>query len=762
MTDHIQLALVGNPNCGKTALFNALTGAEQRVGNWPGVTVARFEGGYQYRQQRFGVVDLPGIYSAYPHDATAVDEKIACEFLESARDTVLVNVIDATQLVRHLYLTLQLVELGQPMVVVLNMTDKAGAQGINIDVDALAERLGCPVVPVVATAKKGLVALRQAVLQASPAESAIDALACAQPAAARALMQNAQTELQQQGYHETRASQLVIRVFEQGGVHAVSMPVDLAAWFEAALRALEAKAGVQIDVMRADARYRLACEWGGVVTSRSHSKQSLTERIDRWVLNRFLAIPIFLLVIYSLFVFAINGGGIFQDAFDIASRALFVDGVTQWLHAWHAPELLTVLLAQGIGVGLHTVITFIPTIAAMFFFLGALEDSGYMARAAFVVDRWMHVLGLPGRAFVPMIVGFGCNVPAVMGARTLHSRQDRVLTVMMMPFMSCGARLAIFSVFANAFFKQHGALLVFSLYLIGIVVALLTGWVLRNTLLKGQAPALVMELPAYHRPRLKPLLQYVRRRLRGFIWRAGQYILPICLLISVLQAVDWHGQRLDRAANAHSILASVGQTLTPVFAPMGVASQNWPAVVGLMTGVLAKEVVIGTLNGLYTSKAAPAPLQSVSRQFLDALRTVPEKLSALSDDIMNPIAAIAASAAQQNFSPSAVSLIQSRFNGPAAAFSYVLFVLLYFPCISTLAVMRQEVGARWAAFSMWWSTGLAYVMAVAVFQLTELARHPVVAVSWLMGLLLFAAAVFWLLLKAAGSTGRVGADQNGG
>ncbi len=345
--------------------------------------------------------------------------------------------------------------------------------------------------------------------------------------------------------------------------------------------AIQQATGEEADILLADARYQFIQHiTQQCVTHSAVVKTNWTARLDSILLNRVLGIPIFLGVMYLLFVFAINIGGAFQDFFDISSQTIFVDGFAYLLNQVGAPTWLTALLANGIGKGFNTTVTFIPVIGSMFLFLAFLEDSGYMARAAFVVDRFMRALGLPGKAFVPMIVGFGCNVPAVMGARTLENKRDRILTIMMTPFMSCGARLAIFAVFTTAFFPRGGQNIVFALYLIGIVMAVLTGFLLRRTVLKGEVAPLVMELPAYHLPRIKTLLLHAWQRLKGFVFRAGKLIVPICVLIGALNSLNIDGSMNTGEGDAHSLLSVAGQWATPIFAPMGIGRNNWPATVG--------------------------------------------------------------------------------------------------------------------------------------------------------------------------------------
>jgi ferrous iron transport protein B len=610
------IALVGNPNCGKTTLFNALTGASQHVGNWPGVTVERKSGYLNVTDKKIEVIDLPGIYSLTCSDSdAAVDERIACDFILQQKTNVFINIVDASHLERHLYLTLQLLEMGVPVILALNMMDVARARQIQIDMTGLARELGCPVIALEAHKGNGVRDLKHALMNAEQ--------------------------------HTSK-----------------TLPY---------LNEIQTIPQEDADIFMADMRYQFIqkiCQQ--YVKLAAKPITTWTSRIDRIVLHRLFGVPVFLAVMYLLFLFSMDIGGIFQTFFDKTSEFIFVDGVSSLLTTLGAPAWLIAILAHGVGKGINTIVTFIPVIGALFLFLALLEDSGYMARAAFVVDRLMRVIGLPGKAFVPMIVGFGCNVPAVMAARTLENKRDRIISILMSPFMSCGARLAIYAVFTAAFFPHNGQHIVFALYLIGILMAVLTGLMLRRTLLAGDPAPLVMELPSYHVPRMQTLLFHSWQRLRDFIFRAGKLILPVCIVIGALNT---------GIGDSQSLLSKMGEWLTPWFAPMGIAASNWPATVGLITGVLAKEVVVGTLNTLYGELA-----------------------------------------------------LYQQFDGQIGAFAYLLFVLLYFPCVSTMAAMVRELHRGWAIFSACWNTGVAYAVAVVFYQAATWSRHPLSSSLWIVSL----------------------------
>ncbi len=751
----LTIGLVGNPNCGKTTLFNALTGSHQRVGNWSGVTVERKTGHYHYLDQRVDVVDLPGVYSLVSLDQGAMDEQIACDYILSNQAQLIVNIVDASHLERHLYLTTQLLEMQLPMIVVLNMMDMAEQQKIQIDIKALQRRLGCPVIPVQANKAKGLHALQIAIAQVAqqpcPRREVIQYPSALQTAVKK-LSPSLKVDLHSR-QAQSQAQFVALQCLE-GDHNALSkLPPQAREQCVAVQAECAAMLNEDIDITLADLRYGFVHKVvQDCVIRRLLEQNKVTRWIDKIILNRVLGIPIFLAVMYTMFLFAINIGGAFQDFFDQTSNTIFVDGFAQLLTHWHTPSWLVAVLAHGVGKGINTTLTFIPIIGGMFLFLSALESSGYMARAAFVMDRCMRALGLPGKSFVPMIVGFGCNVPAVMATRTLDNRRDRILTVMMSPFMSCGARLAIFAVFTAAFFPVGGQNVVFALYLIGIGMAILTGWILRKTLLQGDPAPFILELPPYHLPTLRAISLQTWMRLKRFIFKAGKLIIPICMLIGVCNAISVHGGLTIGEADQHSILSILGRWLTPLFHPMGIHDENWPATVGLLTGTLAKEVVIATLNTLYSQVGHLTLLHTDFNFWVSlkaALLTIPHNLAALQQSLGNPLMGYAP---EHAVSKGVYGIMYQRFLGQAAAFAYLIFVLLYTPCVSTMAVIAREISTRWAMLSVLWSLAIAYAAAVFFYQAATFSLHPVVSSeSFAIIIVLFAVGLFSLRLLGRNS-----------
>jgi ferrous iron transport protein B len=757
MSERYSVGVVGNPNCGKTTVFNALTGARQRVGNWPGVTVERKVGRFSVDGVEIELIDLPGTYSLDVLDReVSLDERIARDFVHARESDLIVNILDASNLERNLYLSAQLIEMRVPMLCVLNMMDVAEEKGMQIDCEALARRLGCPVLPVVASHGQGIDALKAALVDGA-SKRPVPSAQIQYPGAVGAAIAALEPRLFPVAAKSGDSPRWLATRLLEGDDLARSLVGEAVP--EAELARLVESVGDDLDILLADARYGFAHRIAQETVKQRHAvSANLSDRIDRVLLHRALGIPIFLVAMYLMFMFTINIGGAFIDFFDGLAGTLFVDGAAHVLSALGSPDWLTVGLADGIGGGIQVVATFIPIIAALFLFLSVLEDSGYMARAAFVMDRFMRAVGLPGKSFVPLLVGFGCNVPAIMAARTLESQRDRILTVLMTPFMSCGARLPVYALFAAAFFPVGGQNVVFGLYLIGIAVAVLTGLVMKSTLLKGESTPFVMELPPYHLPTLKGVMLRTWDRTKGFVLRAGQVIVPMVLVLNVLNSVGTDGS-IGNEDSDRSMLAEIGRTIAPAFGPMGLDEENWPAAVGIFTGILAKEAVVGTLDATYSALAAAesdeleeeAPF-SLLGGIGAALATVPtnlqDALGAWSDPLGLDIGDLtdqAAAAEAQEVQTGTYSAMAARFDGAAGAFAYLLFILLYFPCVAAVAAVYRETNAGWALFTVAWTTGLAYLVATVFYQAAILPRQPMVSAAWIGGLaLLFALTVLIL------------------
>ena len=751
------IGVVGNPNCGKTTLFNILTGSKQHVGNWPGVTVEKKTGEYRFDHKIVRVVDLPGTYTLEAaDDGVSLDEKVARDYVAAREADLIINIVDASNIERNLYLTSQLLEMRVPMMIALNMIDAARLKGVAIDVDELSNLLGCPVVPISASTGEGISHLKEVINRAAqdkPVPSLDISYSSALEQAIDKLSPLLQPLVEQ---HGCDLRWLTLRLLEDDTLAKQIAGHELKGTVAALQRQIETETDDEIDILAADARYGFV----NTLTQRcvTHTQQlnrQATERIDAVVLNRFLGIPVFLLVMYLMFMFTINIGSAFVDFFEQVTGAFFVDGLAHVLNQMNWPEWLVVFIAQGAGGGVQVVATFIPIVGFLFMILSALEDSGYMARAAFVMDRFMRMIGLPGKSFVPMIVGFGCNVPAIMATRTLENQRDRILTNMMNPFMSCGARLPVYALFAAAFFPVGGQNLVFGLYLIGIAVAVFTGLIMRHTLFKGEATPFIMELPAYHIPRLRSVLLRTWDRLKTFIFNAGKVIVPMVLVLNFLNAMGTDGS-FGRENSDQSVLSEIGRNLTPIFKPMGIENDNWPATVGIFTGVLAKEAVVGTLNALYSQMAfddAGADDESFDlvASLSKAVMTIPDNLINVAGNLLDPLGLdIETAVNDQEVDAGTYGAMRISFDGQAGAFAYLLFILLYAPCVAATAAIYRETNLGWTLFVVFWTTGIAYMTATFFYQLSTFSDHPSYSLTWLIGLSLF----FLLVLLVLHLSGR--------
>ena len=769
MKTDFTVGLVGNPNCGKTTLFNVLTGSKQHVGNWPGVTVEKKTGEYSHAGKLIKLVDLPGTYSLEAaDDQVSLDEKVARDYVASREADLIINIVDASNIERNLYLTSQLIEMRVPMILVLNMMDTVKQRGVKIDCEFLAEQLGCPVIPIVASTKEGISLLKTQVNNAAnskPIPSAHIMYADELEKAINAMMPDLITIAAR---YRCDLRWLAVRLLEDDTLakqYAGSTYIPIVTQLQ---RKVELETEDDIDILAADARYGFV---NGLIQKSvcriNEVSRHTTEKIDHIVLNRYLGIPVFLLVMYAMFMFTINIGTAFVDFFDQSVGALLVDGLRLVLTGIDLPEWLVVLTTQGVGGGIQVVASFIPIIGFLFMFLSALEDSGYMARAAFVMDRFMRMIGLPGKSFVPMIVGFGCNVPAIMATRTLENKRDRILTNLMNPFMSCGARLPVYALFAAAFFPVGGQNLVFALYLLGIAVAVLTGLIMRHTLFIGESAPFIMELPAYHLPTFRGVFIRTWDRLKSFLINAGKVIIPMVLVLNFLNALGTDGS-FGQENSDKSVLSEIGRGLTPLFKPMGIEKENWPATVGIFTGILAKEAVVGTLDALYSQLSKGAVIDeeikfNLKEALLAAYLTVPANLSVIADNLLDPlglnigtVSDMASAASEQKVKADTFSAMQHSFDGKVGAFAYLLFILLYAPCVAATAAIYRETNIGWTIFVVFWTTGIAYMTATIFYQAMTYSQHPYYSLVWISGL----GCVFILVLILLWLTGKITIAKN--
>ena len=745
----LSVAVVGNPNCGKTTLFNGLTGSSQHIGNWPGVTVEK-KTGTLLGTDNIRVVDLPGIYSL---NAVSEDEKVARDYLLSDSADLVVNILDASNLERNLFLTLTLLEMGIPTILVLNMIDIANRRGIRIDENTLSTALGIPVISISALSgvdsRNVRRTIRNVIEDPKVPESVI-----VYPEA----IENALNKWTGRLGAKSRFTGLMI-LEEDEEIISKAIAGGQIADDESTIvhDEIERETGKTADIVIAEARYAYITGLSESCAKRNKSGEARSEKIDHVVLNKWLGVPIFLVVIYLLFWVVTHIGGAFIDFFDILFGAVFVDGLGILLERTGLPEWLVVLMSNGVGGGIQTVATFIPIIFSMFFMLSILEDSGYMARASYVMDQFMRKIGLPGKAFVPMLVGFGCTVPAIMATRTLENKKDRYLTVFMTPFMSCGARMPVYALFGAAFFGRMAGLMVTSLYLVGILMAVVTGFLLKNTLFKGEAAHFAMELPPYHPPRVDAIMKRTWFRLKDFVLRAGQVIVIAVLILSFLNSIGIDGS-FGNEDGEKSVLAEISRAITPAFGPMGIENDNWPATVGLMTGVFAKEAIVGTMNSLYGQMAAAEAGHntegennfSLGASVMEALLSIPAALRDSFGGLVDPLGvgvvaeddaviAVNIGADSRTFA----ALRKSFNNDWTRAYAYLLFVLIYFPCIAAMGAIFREIGPKYGILAVTYLTILAWCLATLFFQIAT--GHSLIWIIFSIALIALFIPVFNLL-----------------
>ncbi|MBN1287416.1 MAG: ferrous iron transport protein B [Anaerolineae bacterium] len=762
----LTIALAGNPNVGKSTIFNGLTGARQHVGNWPGKTVEKKEGVAQIRGKEIVVVDLPGTYSL---TAYSIEEIIARDFIVNERPSVVVSVVDAANLERNLYLVAQLIELNVPVIVALNMSDLAKTRGLKIDPAALSMRLGgIPVIETVGNRGLGLTELKDAIAQVveNPAAAAPVLLDYGRPLEGKIKALEAIITTNTALRKKYNARWLAVKLLEndEGIIEALQAAGQSALLKEAemVIEELEAVTGEDTETLIADRRYALIGEViGGVLERPRAAVETQSDKIDRIVTHRIWGVPIFLLLMWVVFQFTANVSAPFLDWVDmlinetIMGWAFSLTGALGLGGTW-----IEALLTDGIIAGVGAVLVFVPVLMFLYFALAVLEDSGYMARAAFVMDRVMRAIGLHGKSFLPMIVGFGCTVPAVYATRTLENEDDRKLTGFLATFMSCGARLPVYVVFGAAFFGANAGNLTFAMYILGIVIALITGFVMKRVVYQSKPPApFVMELPPYRVPTARGVFTQMWERSSSFLRKAGTVILAASIVLWLLLAIplgadaaapDGRDAGFNNVRAEDSVFGTLSGAIAPVFAPAGFGS--WEAAGSLVTGFIAKEVVIGTMGQIYVDEAEAAPTDEA----VAAGEEVEEEPgTTFGEDVGNIIVSFGEAAVLTvqetiNIIPRTVNIIPgvempeadflggeeeedtteleaaltaaftasagSEQAGKLAALAFNVFVLLYVPCMVAVAAMRQEFGARWMWYQIAYTTALAWLAAVIVYQ----------------------------------------------
>jgi ferrous iron transport protein B len=710
----VTVAVAGNPNSGKSTLINAIAGTRLHVGNWPGVTVEKKEAVFEYEGTRIRLVDLPGVYSLSPYTQ---EEIITRDYLVHEMPDAIINVVDATNLERNLYLTVQLLELEIPVVMALNIYDEAEKKGYAIDAKAMEEALGVTVVPTVATRKNGLYELLKAVIKLAdhPASRHPKKLNYGEDieSAARIVVSRIQD-----GYPSLAEKYpqrwLAFKLMEEDDHVQNELTITSDALsIEETVRHLKKAHEEDVESIMADARYAQAAGLTREVLKRPElRKMELTEKIDKIALNRFLGIPVFLAAMWFMFKLTFDVSKPLGDWMNTMTSGPFKRWAEAVVGLIHAPSWMSSLVTDGVIAGVGSVLVFVPVIFAMMFFITFLEGSGYMARAAFVMDRAMHAIGLHGKSFIPMLLGFGCNVPAIYATRTLENQRDKALTALLVPLMSCGARLPVYVIFIGAFFPAHAGTVLWSLYVMGIALAIVMGLIFKKTLFKGEAPMFIMELPPYRMPSMRSLLIHTWEKGKHFLIKAGTYILAVSILVWFLLNLPWGVEN-----KKDSYLGQVGQVAAPVLKPLGFG--NWEAASSLIAGVIAKEIVVGTMGEIYV-KTTGEEKKTEQPAFTDDLKELGTSFgAALVDSAKNVFSTLkitSLSAEEDEQRAGLKSVIQSTFT-PLSAYAFITFVLLYMPCVVVAIAMRQEFGTwKWFGIAFAYQMALAWLVAFVVYQ----------------------------------------------
>jgi ferrous iron transport protein B len=669
----IIIGLTGNPNTGKSTVFNALTGAKQHVANWPGKTVEKKEGKFKYGGKNIRVVDLPGSYSL---TAYTEEETITSEFISEENPDVILQVIDSQNLERNLFMTVQLIELGAPLILVLNMLDLAKKNGAQIDEKTLSTLLGIPVVSINAKSEEGIDKLLEVAIEQSKQKQKAKTKLKYGTEIDKALLRIKSFLLQKDPQlKKQNIDGIVIKLFEDDLRVEQKMTKkpyypELKKLVRKTRNHLENIFGRNISSLLAETRYGYLKGLCKEVISRTKCElKNTSDKIDCLLTNKFLGIPIFLFVAWLMF----------QTTFKLAEPLMgwiehffgvLGSGVITFLSGLGFSEWFQSLVVDGIIGGVGGVLVFIPIIGILFIIMAILEDSGYMARVAYLMDKLMHKIGLHGKAFIPLMLGFGCNVPGIMATRTLETKRDRLLTILINPFMSCGARLPVYALFAGVFFSAHQGLVIFSLYILGIIIAIIVGLIFKKLLSKGLSSPFVIELPPYRMPSAKGVLIHAWSKVWAFVQKAGIIILAFSIIIWLMASLPAGVEYGSR----ESFAGTVGETISPVFQPLGF--DNWQSSVALSFGFVAKEVVVGTFGTLYGVENLET--ESGVNSFSESL--------------------------QEDFTP-------------LSAYAFMVFVLLYVPCMAVLAVVKRETNSwKWPIFMVFYTTGIAWLMAFLVYQ----------------------------------------------
>lgn len=678
MKKHLNVALIGNPNSGKTTLFNQLTGSRQYVGNWPGVTVEKKEGKLSYKNEEIKIIDLPGIYSLSPYSS---EEIVTRNCLLHDDVDLVINIIDSTNIERNLYLTTQIMELGKPIVVVLNMIDILEKKGDKIDYQLLSKLLSVAVIPMSANKHDKIENLMDSCLNiiSQKTSSKIQDVQNIYAPEIDSILNNIEEILKNSNNKfKVNPRWLAVKLFSEDhdilkNVHLTEDELSKINFYK---NSVSPSKNTDRQMIISECRYDYICSICKKCVHKNlkNDKLSITDKIDKIVTNKVLALPIFLAIMMLIFYITFGPvGNYFKSWAEFLINDIIGNSIEKLLISLNASSWAKSLILDGVVKGVGSVISFFPQIMILFTLLSVLEDSGYMARAAFITDKMLRKIGLSGKAFVPLLMGFGCSVPAVLGTRILEHDKDKKLTILMIPFMSCSAKMPVYSMFISAFFPSHQPIIIFSIYLLGILVAIFTAFLFKNTILKGKEAPFIMELPEYKLPTLKNLSLHVWERLKDFLVKAGTVLVGATIVIWFLQSFNFSLHTVQDSSD--SILAYLGAKIAPIFTLCGF--NDWKASVALISGIIAKESVVSTSAILYNTEASMVLHHALSQHF-----------SMLS------------------------------------AYSFMVFVLLYTPCVAALSAIRKEMkSVKWTTISILYQLITAWFVSALVFQIGTLIKN---------------------------------------
>ncbi len=696
---HLKILLIGNPNCGKTTLFNRFTGSRQYVGNWPGVTVEKKEGKFKYKNKDIAILDLPGIYSLSPYSC---EEIITRNCILKENYDLIINIIDATNLERNLYLTTQIAELNIPVVIALNMIDIVEKQGNYINFNLLSKKLNIPVIPISAGKDIGINTLLNYCINFDNRLEFNNIYSNE----LNNILENIENIIINKSpeFHSLKRF-YSIKIFESD-----SLVMNLFKFSDDELRKIQKYKNIipttkylDREMIIADQRYKYICKICSLVVTKhnKYSKSSISDKIDKIITNKILAIPLFLNTMF--FVFFLTFGPIgnnLKNFMEWLIKDLFANFIFDLLTNIEASEWIISLIVKGIIYGVGSVVAFFPQIMILFMLLSILEDTGYMARAAFIMDHLLRKIGLSGKAFVPMIMGFGCTVPAILGTKILEKPKDRKLAIMIIPFMSCSAKMPVYALFVPLFFVKYQPIVIFSIYLFGILIAIFTALLFKNTLFRGECSSFVMELPEYRLPTFRNLWLHVWDRLKDFLSKAGTVLILATMIIWFFQSFNFNLEIVQNSSE--SMLANIGSFISPIFTLSGFP--DWRISVSLVTGIVAKESVVSTMAVLY------------------------------------------------NTGTSDLSLALSKTFSPISAYSFMTFVLLYTPCIAAISAIKKEIKSiKWTSFIVLYQLAIAFLASSMIYQIGSLTlniiNHNIKIVDVLIAIILIVFILSILVLK---------------